>query len=253
MKTVVITGASSGFGEAITHKFAQNGFGVIAIARREQKLAKLSELYPNKIFPIVMDITKKKEVESALAKVPNAFTNIVGLINNAGLSLGFGSAQSNNFDDWETMVNTNILALLHITKFMLCHFTERNHGHIINISSVAAYYPYMGSNVYGATKSFVSNFSLNLKTDLEGTNVKVTNIAPGLSKTEFALVRFKGNEDKANSLYEDKTYLTAENIAESVYWAFSQPENVNINVIELMPTGQSFSLGFSQKTQKEQL
>ncbi|MCG9676631.1 SDR family NAD(P)-dependent oxidoreductase [Vibrio chagasii] len=253
MKTVVITGASSGFGEAITHKFAQNGFGVIAIARREQKLAKLSELYPNKIFPIVMDITKKKEVESALTKVPNAFTNIVGLINNAGLSLGFGSAQSNNFDDWETMVNTNILALLHITKFMLCHFTEQNHGHIINISSVAAYYPYMGSNVYGATKSFVSNFSLNLKTDLEGTNVKVTNIAPGLSKTEFALVRFKGNEDKANSLYEDKTYLTAENIAESVYWAFSQPENVNINVIELMPTGQSFSLGFSQKTQKEQL
>lgn len=253
MKTVVITGASSGFGEAITHKFAQNGFGVIAIARREQKLAKLSELYPNKIFPIVMDITKKKEVESALTKVPNAFTNIVGLINNAGLSLGFGSAQSNSFDDWETMVNTNILALLHITKFMLCHFIERNHGHIINISSVAAYYPYMGSNVYGATKSFVSNFSLNLKTDLEGTNVKVTNIAPGLSKTEFALVRFKGNEDKANSLYEDKTYLTAENIAESVYWAFSQPENVNINVIELMPTGQSFSLGFSQKTQKEQL
>ncbi|WP_417884475.1 SDR family NAD(P)-dependent oxidoreductase [Vibrio rumoiensis] len=251
MKTVIVTGASSGFGEAIAHKFAQNGFGVIAIARRGDKLAKLSDLYPHKVLPMTLDITSKKEVESALSEIPSNFSNVVGLVNNAGLSLGFGAAQENSLDDWETMVNTNILGLLHVTKFMLDYFTIQNTGHIINISSVAAYYPYMGSNVYGATKSFVSNFSLNLKTDLEGTNVKVTNIAPGLSKTEFALVRFKGNEDLASSLYEDKTYLSAENIAESVYWAFSQPENVNINVIELMPTGQSFSLGFTQKKHKD--
>ncbi|ASI92906.1 SDR family NAD(P)-dependent oxidoreductase [Vibrio mediterranei] len=250
MKTIIVTGASSGFGEAIVHKFVSHGYGVIAIARRSEKLHELQSKYPEQVLPLVVDLTDKGAVEQALTEVPPLFSNIVALINNAGMSLGFGPSQSNELSDWEDMVNINILALLHITKIVLKEFVERNSGHIINISSVAAYYPYMGSNVYGATKSFVSNFSLNLKTDLEGTDIKVTNIAPGLSKTEFALVRFKGNKDQAESIYEDKTYLNAENIAASVYWAFSQPENVNINVIELMPTGQSFALGFAPKIKR---
>ncbi|MCG9788411.1 SDR family NAD(P)-dependent oxidoreductase [Vibrio mediterranei] len=250
MKTIIVTGASSGFGEAIVHKFVSHGYGVVAMARRSEKLYELQRKYPDQVLPLAVDLTDKGAVELALTEVPPLFSNIVALINNAGMSLGFGPSQRNELSDWEDMVNINILALLHITKKVLKEFVERNSGHIINISSVAAYYPYMGSNVYGATKSFVSNFSLNLKTDLEGTDIKVTNIAPGLSKTEFALVRFKGNKDQAESIYEDKTYLNAENIAASVYWAFSQPENVNINVIEIMPTGQSFALGFAPKSKR---
>lgn len=203
--------------------------------------------FPRKVHALAMDITDKYSVDECLDNIPKDFGNIIALINNAGLSLGFGPAQDNDISDWETMVNTNILALLHITRRMLEIFKIKNQGHIINIGSVAAYYPYIGSNVYGATKSFVHNFTLNLKTDLEGTNIRASCIAPGLSKTEFAIVRFKGNVEKADSLYEKKTYLTADNIAETVFWTFSLPANVNINVLEVMPTGQSFALGFTKK------
>ncbi|BEN18525.1 Sulfoacetaldehyde reductase 2 [Serratia marcescens] len=203
--------------------------------------------FPRKVHALAMDITDKYSVDECLDNIPEEFENIIALINNAGLSLGFGPAQDNDISDWETMVNTNILALLHITRRMLEIFKIKNQGHIINIGSVAAYYPYIGSNVYGATKSFVHNFTLNLKTDLEGTNIRASCIAPGLSKTEFAIVRFKGDVEKADSLYEKKTYLTADNIAETVFWTFSLPANVNINVLEVMPTGQSFALGFTKK------
>ncbi len=207
----------------------------------------LSMDFPRKVHALAMDITDKYSVDECLDNIPEEFENIIALINNAGLSLGFGPAQDNDISDWETMVNTNILALLHITRRMLEIFKIKNQGHIINIGSVAAYYPYIGSNVYGATKSFVHNFTLNLKTDLEGTNIRASCIAPGLSKTEFAIVRFKGDVEKADSLYEKKTYLTADNIAETVFWTFSLPANVNINVLEVMPTGQSFALGFTKK------
>ncbi|WP_283162387.1 SDR family NAD(P)-dependent oxidoreductase [Pantoea sp. AMG 501] len=158
--------------------------------------------------------------------------------------------QVNDMDDWEKMISTNVVGLVHITRLIIEQFVKRNQGHIINIGSVAANYPYMGSNVYGATKSFVQNFSLNLKTDLEGTNVRVSCIEPGLSKTEFALVRFKGDVKKADSLYENKTYLTPEDIAETVFWTFSLPKNVNVNILEVMPTGQSFALGFTKQKQE---
>lgn len=247
METVIITGASSGFGEAIAIRFLQEGYNVIALARRSDKLHQLSDQFPGRVLPAVVDITDKDSVNEVLGNLPKEFSNITGLINNAGLSLGFGPSQVNDFDDWETMINTNIVGLVHITKLIIDRFIARNEGHVINIGSVAANYPYMGSNVYGATKSFVQNFSLNLKTDLEGTNVRVSCIAPGLSKTEFALVRFKGDIKKADSLYENKTYLTPDNIAETVFWTFSLPRNVNVNILEVMPTGQSFALGFTKQ------
>lgn len=246
METVIITGASSGFGEAIAIRFLQEGYNVIALARRSDKLSSLSDQFPGRVLPAAVDITDKGSVQEVLSNLPDKFSNITALVNNAGLSLGFGPAQVNDMGDWETMINTNIVGLVHITKLVIDRFIARNDGHVINISSVAASYPYMGSNVYGATKSFVQNFSLNLKTDLEGTNVRVSCIAPGLSKTEFALVRFKGDIRKAESLYENKTYLTPENIAETVFWTFSLPKNVNINILEVMPTGQSFALGFTK-------
>ncbi|AVF38254.1 SDR family NAD(P)-dependent oxidoreductase [Rahnella sikkimica] len=247
METIIVTGASSGFGEAISRRFLAEGYNVIAIARRADRLENLSIDYPGKVHCLAIDIIDKCAVEECLSNLPVAFNNVIALINNAGLSLGFGPALDNSLTDWETMINTNIVALLHITKHMLSSFKEKNRGHIINIGSVAAYYPYIGSNVYGATKAFVHNFTLNLKTDLEGTKIRASCISPGLSKTEFALVRFKGDLNKADSLYENKTYLTAENIAETVFWTFSLPENVNINVLEVMPTGQSFGLGFTKK------
>lgn len=247
METVIITGASSGFGEAIAIRFLQEGYNVIALARRADKLHLLSDKFPGRVLPAMVDITDKASVLEVLSNLPVEFSNITALINNAGLSLGFGPSQVNDMEDWETMVNTNIIGLIHITKIIIDRFISLNKGHVINIGSVAASYPYMGSNVYGATKSFVQNFSLNLKTDLEGTNVRVSCIAPGLSKTEFALVRFKGDIKKADSLYENKTYLTPENIAETVFWTFSLPQNVNINILEVMPTGQSFALGFTKQ------
>lgn len=252
METIIVTGASSGFGEAIARRFLTEGYSVIAIARREIRLDVLAKDFPGKVHSLAIDITDKYAVEKCLSNLPEKFSNVTALINNAGLSLGFGPAQDNCINDWETMVNTNIVALLHVTKHMLKEFKEKNYGHVINIGSVAAYYPYIGSNVYGATKSFVHNFTLNLKTDLEGTNIRASCIAPGLSKTEFAVVRFKGDMEKADSLYENKTYLTAENIAETVFWTFSLPANVNINVIEVMPTGQPFSLGFTKNRIKNE-
>ncbi|MBP2858795.1 SDR family NAD(P)-dependent oxidoreductase [Dickeya oryzae] len=245
-ETIVITGASSGFGKAISHRFLIEGYNVVAIARRADNLNELSKTFPGRVLPVIADITDKKSVEEALKGIPKEFGYICGLVNNAGLSLGFGPAQDNDFSDWEAMINTNIIGLLHITKILIEKFISQNRGHIINIGSVAANYPYMGSNVYGASKSFVHNFSLNLKTDLEGTNIRVSCIAPGLSKTEFALVRFKGDVKKADALYENKTYLTSENIAEMVFWTYSLPSNINVNILEVMPTGQSFALGFNK-------
>ena len=247
METIIITGASSGFGKSIALRFLQEGYNVIAMARRSEKLQELYEQYPGRVYPAVVDITDKVSVSEVLCNLPKEFSDVVALINNAGLSLGFGPSQVNDMNDWETMINTNIVGLIHITKLVIERFIASNKGHVINIGSVAASYPYMGSNVYGATKSFVQNFSLNLKTDLEGTNVRVSCIAPGLSKTEFALVRFKGDVEKADSLYENKTYLTPDNIAETVYWTFSLPKNVNVNILEVMPTGQSFALGFTKQ------
>lgn len=244
---VLVTGASSGFGYEIAKRFLSEGIRVIAIARRTEKLAELKRKFGNLIHTGSVDITDYCAIENHLNNLPVDFQNITCLVNNAGLSLGFGPAQNNSIKDWETIVDTNIKGVLYCTHLVLERMKKTDSGHIINMGSIAAYYPYIGGNVYSASKAFVNNFSLNLKSDLTGSNIRVTCIAPGMSKTEFALVRFKGDEKQADELYKGVDYLKPEDIAEAVYWTYSLPQSVNINVLELIPTGQSFSLGFTPK------
>ncbi|TBW50335.1 SDR family NAD(P)-dependent oxidoreductase [Marinobacter halodurans] len=246
--SVLITGASSGFGLATAKRFLSEGIRVIAIARRMERLNELKEEHGDQVLVGTVDVRNKDEVEGFLSKLEEPFSNIDCLINNAGLSLGFGPAQSNSLDDWEQIIDTNIKGLLYCTHAVLPSMIKKDRGQIINIGSIAAYYPYVGGNVYAASKAFVNSFSLNLKSDLTGTGVRVCCVAPGMSKTEFALVRFKGDQSKANALYSGKEYLRPEDVAESVYWCYAAPAHVNINVLEVIPTRQHFSLGFPTVT-----
>ncbi len=243
-RSVLITGASSGMGFHIARRFLSEGMRTIAIARRLDRLEVLKEEFGDLVYIDKVDITDKDSVTNHFQGLPKDFKRISCLVNNAGLSLGFGPAQTNFLEDWVTIVDTNVKGLLYVTHHVLGLMRECNAGHIINIGSIAAYYPYIGGNVYSASKAFVNNFSLNLKSDLSGSKIRVSCIAPGMSKTEFALVRYKGNEDNANKLYEGKSYLSPQDVAEAVFWTYSLPERINVNVLELIPTGQSFSLGF---------
>ena len=240
-KTVLISGASAGIGAACVSLFAQKGAKIIALARRPEKLRDLiAESGSGHILPLIVDVTDRKAVQKTLQDLPDPFSQIDILINNAGLAVGMGPAQEAHLDDWEKMVDTNIKGVLNLTNAILPGMAKRKHGHIINMGSVAATYPYPGGHVYGATKAFIRQFSLNLRADLLGTSVRITNIEPGMVETEFSVVRFDGDEDKARSLYANMNPLTATDIAESVLWAASQPSHVNINNIEIMPTNQAF-------------
>jgi 3-hydroxy acid dehydrogenase/malonic semialdehyde reductase len=243
MKGVVfITGASAGFGESCARRFAQEGWKLILAARRIERLRKLQkESGGEKNTHIIqMDVRDSQAVVSAVDGLPTDFQTIDVLINNAGLALGLEPVQSGKISDWETMIDTNIKGLLYCTRRILPGMIKRNRGHIINLGSVAGNWPYAGGNVYGATKAFVQQFSRNLRTDILGTNIRVTNIEPGLAETEFSLVRFKGNEQTAAKVYEGTNPLTAEDIAEIAYWVTSLPPHVNINSVEVMPTGQAW-------------
>lgn len=238
---VLVTGASAGFGYAIAKKFAKYGHNVIAIARREKKLKELqNELTDDKCQIIACDICDINTVKLKLESLPKAFSDIDVLINNAGLALGLSSANEANLQDWERMIEVNILSLVKLTHLVLPQMVKRGSGHIINIGSIAGSYPYPGSNVYGATKAFVKQFSLNLRADLYDKNIRVTNIEPGLSGgSEFSLVRFNGDKSRADAVYENTTPLLPEDIAESIFWVCNQPHHVNINRIEIMPTIQA--------------
>jgi len=241
-KTVLITGASSGFGLSCAKLFAEKGAKLILTARRLERLQSIQKELEKKtevhIFRI--DVRDRINVDKAVEKLPESFRDIDILINNAGLALGFSPAYEADLDDWDQMVDTNIKGLCYFTRAILPSMVKRKKGHIVNIGSVAGSWPYPGGNTYGATKAFVKQFSRNLRADLRGTNIRVTNIEPGLAETEFSLVRFYGAKDVADSVYKGASPLTPEDIAESVFWATSQPEHVNINRIELMPTCQTF-------------
>jgi NADP-dependent 3-hydroxy acid dehydrogenase YdfG len=215
---------------------------LVLVARRSERLQDLqTELGGNeKIHIIPLDIQQKTAVKKALDKLPEKFQNIDVLVNNAGLALGLEPSHTASLEDWETMVDTNIKGLLYCTRLLLPEIVKRNKGHIINIGSTAGNWPYPGGNVYGATKAFVKQFSRNLRADLFGTKVRVTNIEPGLAETEFSMVRFKGDSDRANQVYKGTQPLTAEDIAEVVFWVTSLPDHVNINRIEVMPTDQTW-------------
>lgn len=241
MKTVFVTGASAGFGAAITRRFVAEGSRVVATARSADRLAALTSELGESVLPVVLDVRDSDAIVAAVGALPGDWGRIDVLVNNAGLAKGLEPAQEAQLEDWDQMIETNVTGLVHLTRAVLPGMVERGSGHVINIGSIAGTYPYPGGNVYGATKAFVHQFSLNLRSDLRGTGVRVTNIEPGMvGGTEFSNVRF-GDDDKAAGVYAGTTPLTADDIAESVFWASAQPPHVNVNVIEIMPVVQSFS------------
>lgn len=242
--TVFITGASSGFGAAAARRFAADGARLVLAARRADRLAELKATLPVPVHVLELDVRRRDAVVQAVAGLPAEFAAIDVLVNNAGLAAGLEPAQKASLDDWDLMVDTNIKGVMYCTRAILPGMVERQKGHIINIGSVAGSYPYPGGNTYGGTKAFVEQFSLNLRNDILGSNVRVTNIAPGMCETEFSLVRFKGDADKAASVYQGIKPLSADDIAECIHWVAALPAHVNINILEVMPVNQAFA-GFS--------
>ncbi|MEA3120003.1 MAG: 3-hydroxy acid dehydrogenase / malonic semialdehyde reductase [Paraburkholderia sp.] len=239
---VFVTGASAGFGAAIARAFVKGGHRVVATARRLDRLETLAAELGPALLPIELDVRDRAAVEALPGRLPADFANVDVLVNNAGLALGLEPAHRADLDDWYRMIDTNCTGLVTITRTLLPGMVERNRGHVFNVGSTAGSYPYAGGNVYGATKAFVRQFSLNLRADLAGTALRVTDVEPGLcGGTEFSNVRFKGDDDKAAGVYRDVQALTAEDIADSIYWIATRPAHVNINTIELMPVAQSFA------------
>jgi 3-hydroxy acid dehydrogenase/malonic semialdehyde reductase len=244
--TVLVTGATAGFGEATARRFLAHGHKVIAVGRRNERLDALKASLPadqqKKLLTLVVDVCDSAKVDALASNLPADFANVTVLVNNAGLALGLEPAHKAFLSDWDQMIDTNIKGLVYMSRAFLPGMVERKRGHVINLGSVAANYPYPGGNVYGGTKAFVKQFSLNLRADLIGTPVRVTCIEPGMcSGTEFSNVRFKGDDAKASQVYIGVTALSADDVAEAIYWSATLPSHMNINVLELMPVQQAFN------------
>lgn len=249
---ILITGVTSGFGLAMARTLHHAGHSIIGTGRRIERLTALQDELGERFIPLCFDIAKQDELEQALASLPSdILANIDVLINNAGLALGLETADKASLDDWHTMIDTNITGLVQMTRAILPTMVARDSGLIINIGSTAGNHPYSGANVYGASKAFVKQFSLNLRADLLGKNVRVTNLEPGMcGDTEFSNVRFKGDDDKVASVYANVDYITPEDIANTVAWIVAQPPHININRLEIMPTAQTFAgLAVARKNQ----
>ena len=245
-KTVLVTGATAGFGWAIAQRFVAEGHRVIAVGRRAEWLAELmAAVEPGdraRLWTGTLDVRDTAAIAGLAARLPEAFAQVDVLVNNAGLALGLGKAHEADLAQWDQMIATNVTGLAHMTRAFLPGMVARGRGHVVNLGSVAANYPYPGGNVYGATKAFVHQFSLNLRADLLGTPIRVTCVEPGLcSGTEFSVVRFAGDVDKAAAVYTGTQAITAEDVAEAVFWAVQMPAHVNVNTLELMPTCQAFA------------
>lgn len=242
VKTVFITGATSGFGAACARRYAADGCRLVLVGRRLERLQELQKGLASLALSHItrLDVRDREAVFAAVDALPSDFRNIGILVNNAGLALGLEPAPAADLADWETMVDTNIKGLMYCTRAILPLMAEKRQGHIVNVGSVAGNWPYPGGNVYGATKAFVKQFSNNLRADLAGTGIRVTNIEPGMAETEFSLVRFKGDPDRAAKIYQGAEPLTAEDIAEIIHWTTSQPRHININRLEVMPVCQSW-------------
>ena len=249
-KIILITGATSGFGKATAELLAKEGYKLILVARNNENLEKLKSELKTEVLISSVDVTDKKEVKELFDNLPSKFKDIDVLINNAGLALGLDVAPETNIEDWDTMVDTNIKGLMYFTRFVLDNMKIRNSGLIISIGSVASSVPYKGGNVYGATKAFVKQFSRNLRTDLLGTDIKITNIEPGMAETNFSNVRFKGDVEKAKKVYENSRALKPEDIANTIKWIINQPLRVNIDNIEIMPIDQTFGGMVINRTEK---
>ncbi|KCV68800.1 hypothetical protein H696_04219 [Fonticula alba] len=256
-RTVLITGASSGIGRATALRFARDGWRVIATGRNAEALAALeaemaavappaaaaAAAAAGSLFKtITFDVADQQSVEAALAPAALDHWDIDVLVNNAGLALGLSKAQDARVDHWQTMVNTNVNGMLYVTHALLPRMVARNApgSHIMFVSSIAGQWPYVGGNVYGATKAFVTQFALNLRTDLLGTAVRVTSLEPGMVETPFSNVRFESDMSKVSQVYDGVQSLTAEDCAETILWATTQPAHVNVNRIEIMPIQQAY-------------
>jgi serine 3-dehydrogenase len=239
--TVLITGATAGIGAAAARLFARAGWKVVGTGRRQERLDQLfHEIGPDRFCPIKLDIRDEAAVGAAVETLAPGFRQVDALINNAGLANGIAAAQEGSLSDWREMIDTNIVGLLAVTQALLPTLIERR-GLIINLSSVAATYPYRGGNVYAGSKAFVRQLSLNLRSDLHGTGVRVTSIEPGMVETEFTLVRNGGDQAASDALYRGVDPMTAEDIAATLLWVAEQPAHLNFNSIELMPVNQSFA------------
>ncbi|MFI5172357.1 MAG: SDR family oxidoreductase [Chitinophagales bacterium] len=243
MPIVFITGASSGFGKACAEKFASNNYDLILNARRGERLLSLKtdleKEYNIKILCLPFDIRNRKETEAQINSLPEEWKHVDILINNAGLASGRDFFQDGNIDDWETMIDTNLKGLMYVTRFLVNDMIARKKGHIINVSSLAGQEVYPQGNIYCATKHAVTALSKGLRMDLVEFGIKVTNISPGLAETEFSMVRFHGDEEKAKKVYEGYQPLKAEDIADIIYFAASRPPHVNLEEITILPTAQS--------------
>lgn len=238
--TAFITGATSGFGEAIARKLSREGYKIIALGRRKERLEKLASELGNTHI-IACDIRDKNAIFEAVKNLPENFKDIEILVNNAGLALGIDGFCETSLDDMETMIDTNIKGMIYVSKAVLPIMKERKGGYVFSIGSVAGSWPYAGGNVYGGTKAFVRQFSLNLRNDLRGTGIRVTDIAPGLCKTEFSEVRFKGDIAKADAVYANTQFITADDIATILLNCVNMPQSVNINIVEVMATTQTWA------------
>ncbi|MBB3342703.1 SDR family NAD(P)-dependent oxidoreductase [Luteimonas sp. RC10] len=240
-RTLLVTGATSGFGAATVARFLQGGWRVIATGRRAERLQALVDTHgTERLHVAAFDIRDADAMHAALDALPEAFRGIDVLINNAGLALGTAPAQRADLAQWMQMIDTNVTALVTLTHALLPTLIARR-GAILNISSIAGSYPYPGGNVYGGTKAFVTQFSLGLRSDLHGTGVRVTSIEPGMAETEFTLVRTGGDQAASDTLYGGAAPMTADDIAEQLWWVANLPPHLNINRLEIMPVSQSFA------------
>lgn len=237
---VLITGATSGFGAACARRFAEDGARLVLAGRRAERLEDLRRELSVPTLLIPLDVRDRGAVAAALGALPADFAAVDVLVNSAGLAAGLDPADRADLDDWDVMIDTNVKGLLYVTRAVLPGMVERDRGHIVNLGSVAGTYPYPGGNVYGATKAFVHQLSLDLRADLVGKNVRMTSIEPGMAETEFSVVRFSGDEARAKAVYRGIQALRPEDIADAIHWAVTRPAHVNINRIEVMPTMQAF-------------
>ncbi|MGP4716967.1 SDR family NAD(P)-dependent oxidoreductase [Psychrobacter sp. T6-6] len=239
---VLITGASAGFGKALAERLVANGHRVIGCARRLDKLNALADTLGDAFLPVVMDVSETDSIPQILADLPNGFKQIDVLVNNAGLALGTEPAHKASLDDWMRMNDTNVKGLMALTHAVLPAMVARDSGYIINVGSIAGNWPYFGGNVYGATKAFVKQFSLNLRADLLGTQVRVTNLEPGVvAGTEFSNVRYHGDDDKAAKVYDGFKTMTGEDIGDILLWLIESPAHINVNRLEVMPVAQTYN------------
>ncbi|GAB1406400.1 SDR family NAD(P)-dependent oxidoreductase [Thermomonas brevis] len=239
-RTALITGATAGFGRAAARRFVAAGWQVVATGRRADRLDALQSELGDAVHAACFDIRDEAAMRAALDALPERFSGIDLLVNNAGLAQGTRPAQDALLSDWKTMIDTNVTALVTLTHALLPTLVARR-GAVINISSTAANYPYAGGNAYGGSKAFVSQFSLGLRADLHGTGVRVTTLEPGMAETEFTVVRTHGDQAASDALYAGANPMTAEDIAETIFWVANLPPHLNINRLELMPVSQSFA------------